>query len=175
MRRAKERNAVRIETKAPLASASVQDESPTAKQDVVLVPAQKNTPENAPKSRDFNNFLVIVPDKPIVVSNLQKAWCRVSDAAKRMTRRGKSIRPPRISQLVSVTYKHNGKASGKPSDWNTSAIRRVPFKGVQPRAAAIPTGRQQPILKRKDGLLRQPLVGHKSLQISGMPVSKRAA
>ena len=174
MRLAKERNAVRIDTKAPSVSASIQEESPAAKEDVVLVPGQKRDPENDSKSFDFNNFLVIVPAKPIAISNLQKAWGRVSDAAKRTAQRRKSIQPPRISPLVSIKYKHDGKPSGKPSDWNTSAIRRVPFRGVQPRSSVIPAGMHRPILKRQQDLA-QLLQGDKSFEACKLPVSRRAA
>jgi hypothetical protein len=153
MRLKKSRNAVRIASE-PLPSApSTPEAFPDESQRLVLVPAQEMTPENAPKSCDFNNFLVIVPAKPSAISNLQKAWCRVADAAKRTTRRTKSKRLCRISPSVSIKYKQNGRPSGKPSDWNTSAIRRVPFRGVQPRSVGTPIGSTTAIPKRQLGLV----------------------
>jgi hypothetical protein len=174
MRRTKSRTAVRIASEPPRPAPPAQEGSQAPIQEVVLVPAQKTEPENAPNSFDFNNFLVIVPPKPIAISNLQKAWCRVADAVKLGIQHKKSGSKCRISPLVSIRCGQSGKPSGKPSDWNTTAIRRVPFRGVQPRSSGSPAGGCRPILERQPGLVRLP-VRDKSLQTCKLPVPRRAA
>lgn len=83
----------------------------------------------------FNKFLVIVLSNPNVISDLQKAWGRVSPSTTTSIPTPKAVRYRKISPIISIKYKRLAKASGAPSEWNTAAIRRVPRTQLSSKCA----------------------------------------
>lgn len=120
---------------------SAEQEAAPREAGVNLVASQGELGDFAAKLPEISNLIVMTPDNACNKSTLQKVWGKVAERTLGKLLQFRPQRRSRISPSVSIYYKRSKKAAGQLSDWNTSAIRRVPYGGVQARGTPKPTPR----------------------------------